>query len=125
MMDKLKALLGSRKVIMLILGIIYSLLTIFKEQLGFTMIDPEALVTTLAVICVYIFGEATADMKRQQKAWFPSNKWKEPQFWIGVIGAILPVITATLGIDIPVAEINGILTGVIGFIFSRKVKKLS
>jgi hypothetical protein len=124
MMDKLKALLGSRKVLLLVLGILYSLLTIFKEQLGFSLINPEALVTTLAVICVYIFGEATADMKRQQKSWFPGNKWKEPQFWLSIIGSILPVFTA-VGFDIPVTEINGILAGVIGLIFSQKVRKLS
>lgn len=122
MMYKLKEMLGSRKVLLLILGIIYGLLTVFKEHLGLSL-NPEAVVSTMAVIIVYIFGEATADLKRIQKNWYPGNKWKEPQFWLSVIGSILPVLSA-LGVNIPVTEINGILTGIIGLIFSRKNRKL-
>lgn len=119
MMERLKAMFGSRKVILFILGIIYALLTVFREQFGFAVVNPQAVVMTLAVICVYIFGEASADLKRQKKKWFPPNKWKEPQFWLAIIGSILPVLTA-VGTNIPVDAINGIIAGIIGLIYKRK-----
>ena len=118
MMDKLKEMLGSRKVLLLILGVIYALLTVFKEQVGFSL-DPESVVTTLAVICVYIFGEARADMARIMKSMGPGSKWKEPQFWLSLIGSFLPVIAA-IGIKIPVGTINTLLALIIGIIFKKK-----
>lgn len=120
-MDKLKQMLGSRKVIMIILGVLYALLTVFKEQLGFA-IDADAVVTALAVICVYIFGEAKADMAKMQKsiAAGSGTKWKEPTFWLSLVGSVLPVVSTV--VNIPVATVNTVIGVLVGFLFKKKSK---
>jgi len=121
MMDKLKQMLGSRKVIMIILGVLYALLTVFKEQLGFA-IDADAVVTALAVICVYIFGEAKADMAKMQRsiAAGSGTKWKEPTFWLSLVGSVLPVVSTV--VNIPVATVNTVIGVLVGFLFKKKSK---
>jgi len=121
MMDKLKQMLGSRKVIMIILGVLYALLTVFKEQLGIA-IDADAVVTALAVICVYIFGEAKADMAKMQKSIVAGSgtKWKEPTFWLSLVGSVLPVVSTV--VNIPVATVNTVIGVLVGFLFKKKSK---
>lgn len=125
MIEKLKELLGnlkSRKVILLVLGVVYTLLTFFKDEVGISL-DPEAVVTTMAVIVVYIFGEFKLDMKKITG--LIGSKWADPKFWMAILGALLPVFAAVFGLNIPVKIITGMLAAVVGLLFKRKSMQIA
>ncbi len=119
-MEKLKELLKSRKVLLLIAGIIYAVLTFLKDQVGISL-NPAAVVGTLAMIAIYLFGEARNDMVRVKQKIFQEAKWKDPKFWMALVGVFIPVITEFVALPLPVEIINTVLAGILGLLF--KVKK--
>ncbi len=124
-MEKIKSMLGNlkqRKVIFLVLGLIYGLLTIFRDIAGLAL-NPAAIVSTLAVIVIYIFSEGKLDFKRVQKRLFTGNKWWEPQFLMTAFSAFLPLLSA-MGINIPVETVNGLVAVAVGLLFKRQNQKL-
>jgi arginine exporter protein ArgO len=119
-MKKLKELLKSRKALLLIAGIVYAVLTFLKDQVGISL-DPAAVVGTLAMIAIYLFGEARADMARVKQKIFQEAKWKDPKFWMALVGVLIPVISEFITFPLPVEIINTVLAAILGLLF--KVKK--
>lgn len=109
----------SRKVISIVMGILYTLLTYFKDEIGLA-IDPTAMLMGVAVLALYIFGEAKSDLKKAKT----SGKWTDPKFWLSMIGAALPIATTVVGVGakLPVKEVTGIIGTVVGFLFKKKKK---
>lgn len=118
-MEKVKELLKSRKVLLLIAGIIYAALTFLKDQIGISL-DPTAVVGTMAMIVIYLFGEARNDMARVKAKIVQEGKWKDPKFWISLAGAFIPVINEALVLSLPVEIINTLLATILALLFKAK-----
>jgi hypothetical protein len=118
-MEKLKELLKSRKVLLLICGIVYALLTFFKNQVGISL-NPGAVTAAMAMIAIYLFGEGKNDMARVKSKIFQEGKWKDPKFWVTLVGAFLPIITDVIGLPLPVEIIDTLLAAILGLLFKAK-----
>ena len=123
--EKLKEALTnfkSRKVIMLAFGIVMALVTFMQKSIGLS-IGAGGAVTGLIVIMTYLFGEFKIDMARMRTQVFQDKKWGDPAFWASALGALLPVISDTLGIKFLVEAANTIITLLLGLVFKQRLKK--
>ncbi len=121
MLEKLRNMLGSRKVLFLVLGIVLVALNQLQESFGLTL-DANAVVMSVAVVLVYIFGEGQNDLKRMKSQ---IGKFRDPAFWIGLTGGLIPVVNTAFDLDIPVAIVNTALTFLLGLIFRKRSKEAS
>jgi len=111
-----------RKTLMAVLGIIGAILAFFQQQFGLS-IDSTAVIGSIGIILAYIFFEAKLDFRRIQKG---IAKFKDPKFWIALIGVILTALNGFLGWNLPVEIILGIVTVLLSWLFGKdfiQVKK--
>lgn len=112
-----------RKTILIIIAIVGALLTFLQSQFGLT-IDPVAVTATLTAVVIYLFGEGKNDLARIKKGITQDGKFKDPNFWIAFIAAILPVINVQFNLNLPVEIIVTTASGILAFIFAKRNKEI-
>ena len=125
-MENLKEVLKnfkSRKVILLVVGIITAIMTFMQKTVGVSM-DATAALSGLVVVVAYLFGEGKMDFKRVKTGIVQGGKWKDSAFWTSLAASLLPVFNEALGINIPVEMVNSVIAIVIGFVFSKRAKNV-
>ena len=108
----------SRKTLALIIAVFGAILGVFATTFGLA-INQTAVLTGVAALAVYIFGEAKADIRRIGTQ---ADKFKDPKFLISIISAIIAAL-AGAGLTLPISPeaIIAVLTVIVGILF--KVKK--
>lgn len=113
-----------RKTLMFIVALLGAVLAFLQAEAGL-VINASAVAAAAVAVVVYLFGEAKNDLARIKQKIFQEHKWKDPAFWISLVAAILPVLNSSLGLEIPVETIIGILTALVGLIFANRNRKLN
>jgi uncharacterized membrane protein len=102
----------SRKSLIAILGVLFVFL---KEQFGLA-IDATAFVAILA----YLLFESKLDAKR---IYSQAGRFKDPKFWIALIAALVPVINAEFGFNLPADAIIIVLNLLLAILFKSAFNK--
>ena len=106
----------SRKTIFAILGVLGAVLGFIGKEFGLS-IDPSAVIATLVVAMVYIFGEAKVDLSRLRQQ---AHKWTDPKFITALAMTILVQVNSAFGLNLPIELIIGILTVILGVLFKKE-----
>ena len=113
-----------RKTLMLIVALLGAGLAFLQTEAGLVINASAAAASALAVV-VYLFGEAKNDLARIKQKIFQEGKWRDPAFWISLVAAFLPILNSSLSLNIPVETIIGILTALVGIIFTKRSRELN
>lgn len=113
-----------RKKILIITAVAGALLTFMQAEFGLS-IDPFAVTAGMTAVIVYLFGEGRNDLARIKRGIVQEGRFKDPNFWIAFISAVLPVVNTELKLDLPVELIVTAASGIIAFIFAKRNKEIS
>jgi uncharacterized membrane protein len=102
----------SRKTIIAILGVV---LVFLKEQFGLAL-D----VTAFLGVVLYLLFESKLDARRIISQ---AGRFKDPKFWIALVTAILPVLNAEFGWNLPIEAIVSVLSVLLAVIFGVAIHK--
>ena len=107
----------SRKNLFLILGAIGAVLGFFAQEFGLT-IDPVAVIGSIIIALVYIFGEGKADI---QRIGTQLGKFKDPKFWIAFITFLIGYVNQAFGWNLPTEVIIVVVSLILGILFKKDV----
>jgi hypothetical protein len=105
----------SRKSLFAILGVLGAALGFIAQEFGLS-IDPSAVIGSIIIALVYIFGEFKADIKRIGSQ---LGKFKDPKFLIALFAAILGYANQAFSLNLPIEIIIGFLTLLLGILFKK------
>lgn len=108
----------SRKTFVFVLGLLTAIGAFIANQAGIDL-DISAIGIALIGIISYLQFQAKADIKKIQQL----NKWRDPKFWSQIIAIALAQIDGFFKLGLPLAEVSGILTVIIGSVFGKLLIK--
>jgi hypothetical protein len=112
----------SRKTIILIVAILVSIFGFLKTDFKLEG-NPAEAVGAIGVALLYVFGQAKLDIKRAWATIGDNQKFRDPAFWIAMIGVIIAPINEVLGANIPVEAIQGFAAIIVPILIGVLFKK--
>ena len=105
-----------RKIIMLVIGSLAAIVGFALPAIGVTDSNLPGAIGALTIVLSYAFFEAHADAGNIADLLKQTNKFQDPAFWTGLIGAVLVFLSGQLGWNLPLELIAGVLAVVMPFI---------
>jgi len=110
--------LKSRKTIFAIIGILGAVFGFVAKEFGLT-IDPAAVLGTVVIALIYIFGEGKLDLERFKTQ---ANRFADPKFLVALFTVIITQLNTVFGWNLPIEFIVGVMSALLGIIFKIEHK---